>query len=368
MSPPKTPPLLHPSTRRAIGRHLMRWYEGSKRPLPWREDKDAYRVWVSEVMLQQTRVQTVVPYYRSFLERFPTVRSLAEADLQQVLKAWEGLGYYGRARNLHRAASQVMDRYGGALPDTTEELRRLPGVGEYIAAAVGSIAFGRAEAVVDGNVKRVLARLFRMEEPVNRPTSHPVFRNWAEALLDVRNPGDFNQALMELGALVCTPRAPRCADCPLPRWCRAHGAGMTEIYPKRIRSSPVPEVAIACGVVYRKDRMLITQRKPEGLLGGLWEFPGGKIRPGETAAQACVREIAEEVGIRVAVSSHLAHVRHAYTHFKIRMDVFQCRYRSGKVRLSGPVDHRWILPEALDRYPFPGANRKFLHLLREEGR
>ncbi|OQY43205.1 MAG: hypothetical protein B6240_12955 [Desulfobacteraceae bacterium 4572_87] len=282
-----------------VQNELLNWYEKYHRSLPWRKTSDPYRIWVSEVMLQQTRVQTVIPYYEKFLSVFPSLQMLAEADLQKVLKCWEGLGYYARARNLHRGAQAVMTHHGGVVPRDLEE----------------------------------------------------------------SNPGEFNQAMMELGALVCTPQNPRCNDCPLARKCVVFKDKVVEEYPRRIRKAPIPEYRIAVGVIWKDSRVLITQRKPEGLLGGLWEFPGGKIQNGETPSNACIREIKEEVNLVVETEKRVARIRHAYTHFKIVMDVFPCIYRNGKIKLRGPVDYRWIRLSEIDRFPFPGANRKFIPLL-----
>lgn len=344
-------------------RRLMAWYAAHHRPLPWRETDDPYRIWVSEVMLQQTQVRTVLPYYQRFLTLFPTVEDLARADAGRVLKAWEGLGYYARARNLHKAAQIVSTAYGGRLPGDWEEMKKLPGVGDYIAAAVLSIAFGRAYAVVDGNVKRVLSRLFLMEDPVNSGGSYKAFKTVATGFMGEANSGVFNQAIMELGALVCKPSNPVCVRCCLRRYCRAHEMDAVSEYPKRIARKPVPTYHIAAGVVRKDGKVLITRRKPEGLLGGLWEFPGGKVKEGEDVHAACIREIREETGILAEVDSYLTRVKHAYTHFRIEMDVFCCRYVSGRVRLKGPEAFRWIRVKDLPRYPFPKANLKFIPLL-----
>jgi A/G-specific adenine glycosylase len=345
-------------------RLLMEWYRRHHRRLPWRETGSAYRIWVSEVMLQQTQVQTVLPYYRRFLHDFPDVKTLANADLQAVLKAWEGLGYYARARNMHRAAKDILQKRNGKFPDSREAIMELPGVGDYIACAVSSIAFNEPCAVVDGNVKRVLARLYELSDPVNKSFSYKKFKAAAEDLLDRRRPGMFNQALMELGALVCTPKKPDCRHCPICSLCRAYQTGRVEQFPKRIRSPKTPLHHIAVGVVYRNGRLLITRRKPEGLLGGLWEFPGGKVKQDEDPAKACIREIREEVNLDVTVDGHISQVKHAYTHFKILMDVFLCRCVAGEVKLNGPVDFRWITLGEIDQYPFPKANHKFIPTLK----
>ena len=314
-------------------------------------------------MLQQTQVNTVLSYYRRFIKAFPSVQSLAAADLQSVLKLWEGMGYYARARNLHRAAQMVMQEHGGKIPDRWAAFHSLPGVGDYIAAAVLSIAFDQPYAVVDGNVKRVLARLHKIGAPVNQPQSSNTFKSAADKLLDVRRPATFNQAIMELGALVCKPRNPACDVCPLNKGCRAFQSRQAADFPKRKKRMATPLYHIAVGVVFKNNRVLITRRKPEGLLGGLWEFPGGKIRDDESAAAACIREIKEEVNLRVKIEQHLTQVKHAYTHFKITMEVFCCKYVSGRVYLRGPVDFCWIRIDEYQKFPFPRANHKFIPLL-----
>jgi len=356
---------MKPSTIIAIQKKLIQWYETHRRELPWRKTRNPYRIWVSEVMLQQTQVQTVIPYYDNFVRAYPDVASLAEADLQSVLKSWEGMGYYARARNLHRAARRLQAEMKGRVPSNWVEFRSLPGVGDYIAAAVLSIAFDQPYAVVDGNVKRVLTRLSMVDAPVNRSGSMGIFQQMAEALLDRSYPGTFNQAVMELGALICTPRDPSCTTCPLIKDCRAFLAGRVGAYPRKEKRKPIPQYHIAVGVVEKNGRLLITRRSSDVMLGGLWEFPGGKVQKGETPEAGCIREIKEEVNLTVSVESHLTRVRHAYSHFKIILDVFRCWYISGRVYRRGPVAHRWVSLRQLDRYPFPGANRKFLNLLKE---
>ena len=356
--------MLSEKETRHLRRRLVAWYRAHHRPLPWRNTTNPYPVWVSEVMLQQTTVNTVLPFYRRFTKRFPDLQDLARSDLQDVLMIWEGLGYYARARNLHRAARIVRDLHDCVVPADVTAFRNLPGVGDYIAAAVMSIAFDQPYAVVDGNVKRVLARLLLVEAPVNRPADHKIFKAAAAQLLDMSRPGTFNQAMMELGALICTPRRPACSDCPVKVHCRAERNGKVGEFPKRLQKSPPPEHHVAVGVVFKKDRVLITRRRPEGLLGGLWEFPGGRLKDGETPQDACVREILEEVNLKVNIDSQLTRLRHAYTHFKIVMDVYNCRYVSGKVSLKGPTDHRWVKLDELTGFPFPKANLKFMPLLK----
>lgn len=344
-------------------RALLSWFEKYGRDLPWRRTRDPYRIWVSEVMLQQTRVNTVIPYYRDFIDRFPDIRALATADLAEVLKCWEGLGYYARARNLHDAARNIVAKMNGNLPADYEKLRELQGIGDYIASAVASLAFDLPYPVVDGNVKRVLARLYRIDSPVSSARTMKVFREKARNLLDPGEPRQFNQAMMELGALTCRPREPDCSECPVADHCGAYRLGLQGDYPIRLPKKLVPKHRVVTGVIYHGNRFLITRRDPSGLLGGLWEFPGGRIEDGESAEEALNREIREEVGISIEIERHLTRVRHAYSHFRIVMDIFVCRYRAGEVVLKGPIDHRWITVREIEDYAFPAANHKFIPLM-----
>ena len=358
----KTPPARRDQR---LTRDLLAWFAETQRDLPWRHTRDPYRIWVSEVMLQQTQVRTVIPYYERFLARFPDVASLARAPLGDVLKLWEGLGYYARARNLHAAARALATKNANTVPDDPDRFAELPGVGAYIRAAVSSIAFARPLAAVDGNVKRVLARAFGVTEKVDRPAGARAIQTLADQLLDRDDPGAFNQALMELGALVCRPVNPDCPQCPWSHACVARAELSPEDYPRKSPRRAVPTVHIAVGVVSRGDRVLITQRAESAMLGGLWEFPGGKIGAGESAADACRREVREETGLDVDVVEHVTRVQHAYSHLRVEIDVFRCAHKKGRVRLRGPVDHRWILMEETAQYAFPKANHKFLSVLKE---
>lgn len=350
--------------------NLLKWYHKYQRDLPWRKTSDPYAIWVSEVMLQQTQVATVIPYFQRFMEQFPDVFSLSGADLRSVLKTWEGLGYYARARNLHRAAMEIVGRHEGKLPSSFDELKKLPGVGDYIAAAISSIAFQKPHPVVDGNVKRVLSRLFLIDTPVNSPDSQKIYYQHALGFVDIRSKdhqGIFNQAIMELGAMICKPQNPCCLICPVAHFCQAHKEKAVDQYPRRIKKKKAPVFHVSAAVLRKNGKILITQRKPEGHLGGLWEFPGGKVREKETPEEACIRELKEEVNLTVSVDSFLTRIKHAYTHFKIVMDIFNCSFVSGDLQLNGPVDYRWVTSDELDFYPFPGADRKFMPLIKASG-
>jgi A/G-specific adenine glycosylase len=348
-----------------VTHRLLDWYHESHRDLPWRHDHDPYRVWVSEVMLQQTQVATVIPYYHRFLARFPTLATLASASIDDVLKLWEGLGYYARARNLHRAAQEVVREHAGVVPADADVFASLPGVGSYITAAVQSIAFNTPLAAVDGNVKRTLARLFAIPQSIDRPAGVRAIQERADELLDHKRPGEFNQALMELGALVCRPVNPLCDECPVALDCSALSRGTPLAFPVRDARREVPLQKIAVGVVSNGNRVLITRRAEKGMLGGLWEFPGGKVRRGEKPARACAREIEEETSLKVEVGEKITRVKHVYTHLAVEIDVFRCRYHGGSVVLDGPTDHRWITLEETDAYAFPKANHKFFPAIRK---
>jgi len=350
-----------------VRRRVLRWYVKHQRDLPWRRSRDAYAIWVSEIMLQQTRVDTVRDRYVSFLKRFPTLSDLAEASEQDVLREWEGLGYYRRARLMRKAARSRVEAGFATLPESYEALLALSWFGVYTAAAVASIAFGKPHAVVDGNVIRVLTRWRGDAGDVTRSTTKARITETADRLLAPRRAGDFNQAIMEIGALLCAPRSPRCSACPLARECVGRAEGHPEAYPVKPSRKAVPHYDIAAGLVWDAGRVLIGRRPAEGLLGGLWEFPGGKRVAGESLEETCVREIAEETGLRVRPRGKLAQIDHAYSHFKITLHLFHCERLGGTLRARGTEDLRFASREELADYPFPRANRRALETLEAEG-
>ena len=370
----KTPlPLDGPAlkkVREVVRSCLVPWFRANGRVLPWREEpRDSYHVWVSEIMLQQTRVETVVGYFERFMRKFPTVAALASASLQEVLKAWEGLGYYSRARNLHAAAKVVMERHGGRLPADAAALGALPGLGAYTTAAVASFGFGLPLAVLDGNVMRVLARICAYGEDIADAKARRPLQALADALLLHDEPGPVNEAWMELGALVCTPRSPRCEDCPMRPVCRAAQLECPEKYPVRSRKMNIPHKVVGAAVIVnRRNQILIAQRRPEkGMLAGLWEFPGGKIIPPETMEQCIARELYEEMRLRLEVGKRLCIVEHAYTHFTISLHAHFARILSGRPLHLECADHAWVNIEDMKRYPFSKADLMIIDALKSFG-
>jgi A/G-specific adenine glycosylase len=351
--PPAAPP------RVAFTERLLAWFACQARDLPWRQERTPYRVWVAEVMLQQTRAETVTPYYERFLARFPTVQALAGASLEEVLKVWEGLGYYARARNLHAAARRIVTTCDGELPDTFEGLLGLPGMGRYIAGAVASIAFGQDVAAVDGNARRVLCRAFDIREDTTRPGVQRQLESLATGLLPPGRAGTFNEALMELGATLCTPHAPRCDRCPLHDVCLARQQGHPEALPARSPRRRIPHYEVAAAVIARADgRVLVAQRHANDMLGGLWEFPGGKREDGETLAECLAREIQEELGVEIEVGEQVTVVKHAYTHFRITLYALRCRLVAGEPRCLDCAAFRWVTLAELEALPMSVADRR----------
>lgn len=333
---------------------LLAWFRVQARDLPWRHERSPYRIWVSEIMLQQTQVDTVRGYYERFIEQFPTVDALASAPLEAVLKLWEGLGYYSRARSLHRAAQEVVTRYAGHLPADPDALRALPGIGRYTAGAIASLAFGLPVPAVDGNVRRVMARVLA------EPAPHPMDLEAAVAqLLPDEDPGTFAEALIELGATLCRPTSPHCLLCPWCDWCRARQSGDPEAFPRPQPRKALPHYDVAAAVTVREDsRILVAQRRQTDMLGGLWEFPGGKRRDGESLPDALRREMHEELGIEVAVGEHLIQLDHAYTHFRITLHAFVCRLVAGEPQCLECDDFRWATLEEIEALPMPVTDRR----------
>jgi A/G-specific adenine glycosylase len=379
---------------------LLSWYDDNQRDLPWRDHPDPYAVFVSEIMLQQTTVSAVIPYFEKWMLKYPTIEHLAEADQEEVLRQWEGLGYYSRARNLHAAAGEILSQYGGKIPADPHVLRKLPGVGDYTAAAVASIAFGNRTPALDANNLRVWSRLLTSSD---RKRITGIFTRF----LPPDRPGDFNQALMDLGTSVCTPKNPDCPMCPLAPWCRAFRTGKVSVYPEKKARPDTTRIEAAIGIVLREGRVLVQRRPETGLMAGLWEFPGGKIgkpsgggegehgstgekagsgalgnsysgavqscspkRPRahtptlirESPEEAVVREVREETGLRVQVCEKLGIFNHSYTRFKVKLHVFICQRKAGTVH---NVSAEWVTLGELEGLAMPSVNRKIVRKLEE---
>jgi A/G-specific adenine glycosylase len=349
-----------------ISARLLEWYTQSARTLPWRGRQDPYLIWVSEIMLQQTRVETVIPYFERWLERFPTLPDLASAPEQDVLRLWEGLGYYSRARNLHHAARLIMTQYGGQFPASRAELEKLPGVGKYTAGAVASIAFGMDEAALDGNIRRVLARLFDVSIPARSPTGEKRLWELAREHLPPGKAGDYNQALMDLGSAICTPQNPTCLLCPLVEFCQACALGVQEQRPVLPEKTPIPHITVSAAVIQRSGQVLIAQRPRNGLLGGMWEFPGGKLEQGESLPDCLRREIKEELDTEVVVGQELGVFQHAYTHFRVTLHAFFCSLDGREPRPVQTAEIRWVALSELTHFPMGKIDRQIARHLQEQ--
>jgi A/G-specific adenine glycosylase len=336
---------------------LLRWFKENGRDLPWRHTRDPYLIWVSEIMLQQTRVETVIPYYERWVDRFPTLSELAKADLEEVLRLWEGLGYYRRAHNLHRTAKLILQEHGGHFPDQAGELEKLPGLGSYTAAALAALAFDQAEIALDGNLRRVIARVIDLELDPRSAAGEKRLREWADKQLPPGQAADFNQALMDLGAAICLPKKPICTSCPIAAQCLAYGRGTIGERPAKSPRRPIPSLQAAAGVMQRGGRVLIG-RRPEGkLLGGLWEFPGGKREPNENLRQCLKRELKEELDVKVRVGAELGAFHHSYSHFHVSVHAFEAEILDGEPQAYDHSALEWVEIGRLADFPMGKVDR-----------
>jgi len=344
-----------------LRRRLLAWYRINRRVLPWRETSDPYRIWISEIMLQQTQVDTVIPYYSRFLKLFPDVRALASAPLEDVLKAWENLGYYSRARHLHEAAKMIVHDFNGRIPDTPGEIRKLPGIGPYSAGAILSIAYGKPHPAVDGNVRRILSRLFALHKPVDDAREQKKLFVLAASLVPIKNPGDFNQALMDLGATICKPKNPDCHMCPVQELCLAYRNGMQDVLPVARKTPRIPHRQSVCAVIRNNEGKLLVVRRPATeLLASLWKLPGGFINGAEKAEDALARNVKDELGIFVRAGKKLASVDHAYTHFRVTLSAWECTSWKGAPAASGCQAFLWADAADLKKLPMSKVDRMIL--------
>jgi A/G-specific adenine glycosylase len=349
-------------------RRLIPWFHRHRRDLPWRNNRDPYRIWVSEVMLQQTQVATVIPYFERFLNAFPTIGHLAAAEEPAVLRHWEGLGYYRRARDLHRAARVLTADHNGQFPDDPAVLAELPGLGRYTCNAILSQAFERRVPILEANSQRLLSRLFgRTEDPRRGPA-----RRWlwqaAEDILPRKNIGTFNQALMELGALICTPTAPRCGECPLAERCIARQLGQQEAIPPRAPQPAILRIREVAVVPRRGDKMLLVQRPAVGRWANLWEFPHGPLDDGESHEDAALRLLCDLAGVQAKLGAELLTIRHAVTRYQIALTCFEAEYSAGEFRSSFYVEGRWLSPAEIPAYPVSSPQRRLARFLLSSNR
>ena len=350
-----------------IAQLLLTWYEDSKRDLPWRRDKDPYRIWVSEIMLQQTRVEAVKPYFNRWMERFPNLESLAEAEEEEVVRHWQGLGYYSRARNLLQGVREVSQSYGGQVPQTKEEVLGLAGVGDYTAGAILSIAYNKKEPAIDGNVLRVFSRLFCVEEDISSPAAKKNIKQLVEDEMSEEHPGDFNQALMDLGSSICIPKTPRCAVCPLADCCCAKRKGKEGQLPVKKKKAPPKAVRLMAGVIRQGEFFLLHQRPNKGLLAGMWEFPTVEIGEDGEAMDIFRQGIQEKTGQVIELERLLLQCTHIFSHRQWDISFYQCIVAPDRIV---PNDRRlkWVNRKDWEKLSFAGPHRKMEKYLAEKNR
>lgn len=343
-----------------IRENLVGWFQKNQRDLPWRKTYDPYQVWISEIMLQQTQVVTALPYFDRWMKKLPDVRAVASATEESLLKLWEGLGYYSRVRNIQKAARLIMSEHGGSFPSDYDAILRLPGVGNYTAGAISSIAFNQNRPLVDGNVIRVIARLLDFRGNTRLPESIASFWKRASEILPAGRARDFNQGLMELGAMVCKPQNPDCGRCPVQKICSSFRAGTMNDLPHRGEAVRTESIRVAIAVIRKGGKIFIQKRPASGLMPGLWEFPGGKINQKETPERALSREVGEETGLSITNVRPVMRLRHAYTRFRVDLYCFEADYGAGRVKLRAASRGKWVPPETLKNYPFPAANVRLI--------
>jgi A/G-specific adenine glycosylase len=350
------------SEKGKIQTKLLQWFKKKGRDLPWRKTRDPYAIWVSEIMLQQTQVATVIPYYQNFLKSFPTVQHLAKADLSKVLKVWEGLGYYSRARNLHRASQMVLNHFHGSIPDTLKDLLSLPGIGRSTAGAILSFAFNKAAPILDGNVKRVLCRLLAVSGNSGEGKTEQLLWEISESLIPKGRSNPFNQALMDLGSMLCTPKDPECLRCPLRQFCKGRASGDPERYPSKKLKRVIPHRNAVSAVIKKNGKVFLSQRPPTGLLGGLWEFPNWKVGAKERLGLRLRNYIKQEIGMNIEFEEIIGVFRQTYSHFKLTLHVFSCQHLNGKGK------GKWVPIKKLPAFPISRIHRKIVEKINEEVR
>ena len=341
---------------------LLLWYEKSNYYMPWRETNDAYKIWISEIMLQQTQVQTVVKYYNKWLQAYPTIQSVSSANIDSLLKLWEGLGYYQRVHNIHEASKMIVKKHKGKVPDTYDKLIELKGIGDYTASAILSIAFNKQYPAIDGNLKRVISRFYALSNSTNMLQT---FKDKVLLFMKNKNSGDVNQALMDLGREICTSHLPKCSVCPVSSSCIAYSTNQINKFPEKTPSKQKPSFDVIIGMIYKKNKFLISKRNNKGLLAGLWELPGGKKRIKENNRDCLKREIKEELDIDINITKKIGEIKHQYSHFKINLIGYHCIYKAGKPKPITSNGLKWITKKNINSFAFPKSTIKLFNLIEE---
>jgi len=345
----------------SFAQKLISWFETNKRSLPWRETRDPYKIWVSEIMLQQTTVNTVIPYYKRWIKRFPSVHHLARAQLKTVLTYWQGLGYYRRAKHLHGTAKRIVKDFNGKMPSNKEALKKFSGFGPYTVGAVLSIAFGQREAIIDANVRRVLMRILSIRGQADTTYDQKI-HCFLEKVMPQEKMSEFNQGLMELGALICQSRNVQCTKCPVRVFCKAYEKGIQELIPST-QKKKLKIKNVCVGIIEKNDHFFIQRRPSGGLLADLWEFPGGQKENNESLFDALKREIKEELGVSVRQAKIFLKTKHFYTQFSVNLYAFKCKVDPLP---KSSQTQKWVTLKAFERFPMPSGTCKIVERLKTE--
>ena len=346
-----------------IGRELSKWYSTQNHNFPWRENNTPYSIWISEIMLQQTQTLTATPYFLAWMKKFPTVNSVAIADIDDLLKSWEGLGYYQRAHNILSSAQSIMNQHNGFFPKKYDELIELKGIGDYTASAIMSIAYNKPYPAIDGNLKRVIARLYGVNDLKN------IIKKSKERVADLmtnQSPSIINQSLMDLGREICKPKKPKCADCPVKKFCIAFNNQLINKFSIKTKTKKIPTFDVSVGLIIKNNHILISKRKKNGLLGGLWELPGGKLIKNENFIDCLNRELKEELDITIKIIKTIGTIKHQYSHFKINMRGFKCKIKSGTPKPLASDSIKWINFSEIKKYAFPKATLKLFDIINND--
>ena len=343
-----------------ISNLLVPWYSTVNINMPWRQYNDSYNIWISEIMLQQTQVSTVIPYYNRWIIKYPEIKSLIKADIDDLLKLWEGLGYYNRVKNIYNTAQIIHTKYNNLLPNRYDELLALPGIGDYTASAILSIAFNKPYPSIDGNLKRVLTRIYAIHQ---KDQKLKLYKKYVSLFYLNYKPGIINQALMDLGREVCTFKNPKCNICPVKNECIAFKTNKINLFSITKKKKTIPAYNIVVGIIFKKNKFVISQRKPTGLLANLWELPGGKKYQHESAIDCLKREIKEEINISIKNPIYIGHIKHQYSHFKINIDFYCCSYYKGRAKALEAQQIKWICKKDINKFTFPTATHKLFKLL-----